>query len=193
MNTRTHICCLGCLWKKRILQPVKSPSSASPVLTLSLPVTSRQIAEATRKDPVMSKVLSHTLNGWPAKNSDRDVQPYFNRRTELSRRRRSPALGSTRRGTSRFPRQAAWGATRTASRHLQNESPCSQLCLVAQHRHGHWSIKGNISSWPSTPTPSGQRSSPLWGLASSRRLWCLVPSRLWCLARALSVATLDHG
>ena len=32
----------------------------------------------------MSKVLSHTLNGWPAQNSDRDVQAYFNRRTELS-------------------------------------------------------------------------------------------------------------
>ena len=49
-----------------------------------LPVTSQQIAEATRKDPVMSRVLSHTLNRWPSHNSDRDVQPYFSRRTELS-------------------------------------------------------------------------------------------------------------
>ena len=32
----------------------------------------------------MSKVLSHTPNRWPAQNSDRDVQPYFNRYTELS-------------------------------------------------------------------------------------------------------------
>ena len=39
---------------------------------------------------------------------------------------------------SHFPWQAAWRATRTASRHLLNESPCSQLCLVAQHRHRHW-------------------------------------------------------
>ena len=63
-------------------------ASEEPVFSItcadSLPVTSRQIAEATRKDPVMSKVLSHTLNGWPAQNSDRDMQPYFNRRTELS-------------------------------------------------------------------------------------------------------------
>ena len=63
-------------------------ASEEPIFSItcvnSLPVTSQQIAEATRKDPVMSKVLSHTLNGWPAQNSDRDVQPYFNRRTELS-------------------------------------------------------------------------------------------------------------
>ena len=50
----------------------------------SPPVTSRQTAAATRKDLVMSEVLSHTLNGWPAQNSDRYVQPYFNRCTELS-------------------------------------------------------------------------------------------------------------
>ena len=63
-------------------------ASEEPIFSItcvdSLPVTSRQIAEATRKDPVMSKVLSHTLNGWPAQHSDRDVQPYFNRCTELS-------------------------------------------------------------------------------------------------------------
>ena len=63
-------------------------ASEEPIFSItcadSLPVTSRQIAEATRKDTVMSKVLSHTLHGWPAQNSDRDVQPYFNGRTELS-------------------------------------------------------------------------------------------------------------
>ena len=70
--------------------PLKEDFTASeePIFSITcvdiLPVTSRQIAEATRKDPVMSRVLSHTLNGWPAHNSDRDVQPYFDRRTELS-------------------------------------------------------------------------------------------------------------
>ena len=33
---------------------------------------------------MMSKVLSHTLNGWPAQNTDRELQPYFSRRSELS-------------------------------------------------------------------------------------------------------------
>ena len=33
---------------------------------------------------------------------------------------------------------AAWGATQTTPRHLQNEGPCLQLRLVAQHRHRHW-------------------------------------------------------
>ena len=32
----------------------------------------------------MSRVLSRTLNGRPARNSNRDVQSCFNRRTELS-------------------------------------------------------------------------------------------------------------
>ena len=70
--------------------PLKEDFTASeePIFSITwvdiLPVTLRQIAEATRKDPVMSRVLSHILNGWPSHNSDRDVQPYFNRRTELS-------------------------------------------------------------------------------------------------------------
>ena len=73
MNTRMQICCLGCLWKKRIYT-----ASEEPIFSITC------AAEATRKDPVMSKVLSHTLHGWPAQNSDRDLQPYFNRHTELS-------------------------------------------------------------------------------------------------------------
>ena len=49
-----------------------------------LPLTSQQIADGTRKDPILSKVWSYTLNGWPAQIQDRDMQPYFSRRTELS-------------------------------------------------------------------------------------------------------------
>ena len=64
--------------------PLKEEDFTASEVADNLPVTSRQIAEATRKDPVMSKVLSHRLNGWPAQNSDRDVQPCFNRLTELS-------------------------------------------------------------------------------------------------------------
>ncbi|KAK7090298.1 hypothetical protein V1264_010113 [Littorina saxatilis] len=52
--------------------------------TDELPVTSRQIAEATRKEPVMSKVPQNTLNRWPFQNSGKHMQPYFMRRAELS-------------------------------------------------------------------------------------------------------------
>ena len=42
--------------------PLKEEDFTASEVADSLPVTSRQIAEATRKDHVMSKVLSHTLN-----------------------------------------------------------------------------------------------------------------------------------
>ena len=55
----------------------------SVTVTDELPITSQQIREATRKDPVLSKVWSLTLNGWPS-HADPEIQPYFSRRSELS-------------------------------------------------------------------------------------------------------------
>ena len=49
-----------------------------------LPVEAKQIAEATRKHPVMSKVLDYVKHGWPNHCEDNNVRPYFNRRNELS-------------------------------------------------------------------------------------------------------------
>ena len=49
-----------------------------------LPVTAEQIAEHTRKDPILSRVWSHTLNGWPSHMQDDALQPYFRKRHELS-------------------------------------------------------------------------------------------------------------
>ena len=48
------------------------------------PVTSHQIATGTRTDPVLSKVYSFVLDGWPESNTDIEILPYFKRRTELS-------------------------------------------------------------------------------------------------------------
>ena len=177
-------------------------ASEEPVFSItcadSLPVTSRQIAEATRKDTVMSKVLSHTLHGWPAQNSDRDVQPYFNRRTELSVEggvllwgQHSwylplSATGCLRSYTNSIqasiewrPLLAAMSGGQTSTQTLKGRwrlATTVQECATLRRRHhfshGHGlhdlgrecistmpSIKGNISSWPSTPTPSGRRSS----------------------------------
>jgi hypothetical protein len=49
-----------------------------------LPITAQQIAAETRKDPVMSKALELTMSGWPEHCADSGLQPYFNRREQLS-------------------------------------------------------------------------------------------------------------
>lgn len=48
-----------------------------------LPVTSAQIQNETRRDPVLSKVFDLTMKGWPAKG-DPQLLDYSNRREQLS-------------------------------------------------------------------------------------------------------------
>lgn len=43
-----------------------------------------RIAVETRKDTLLQKVLFHVLHGWPNKNSDPDLQPFWTRREALS-------------------------------------------------------------------------------------------------------------
>ena len=51
----------------------------------SLPVTAKLIAEHTRKDAVLVKVLEYTLSGWTESwNADEELYPYYNRKDELS-------------------------------------------------------------------------------------------------------------
>ena len=50
----------------------------------ALPVTSKQIAEATRRHPILSRVLHYTKVGWPAVLTEQTMQPYWSRRNELS-------------------------------------------------------------------------------------------------------------
>ncbi|XP_005090660.1 uncharacterized protein K02A2.6-like [Aplysia californica] len=42
------------------------------------------IAEETRKDAVLSKVLQYTLTGWPNCSEDDNVKPFFQRREEIT-------------------------------------------------------------------------------------------------------------
>ncbi|XP_054286101.1 uncharacterized protein K02A2.6-like [Macrosteles quadrilineatus] len=49
-----------------------------------MPITFKEISLATRHDPVLSKVLDYTLNGWPSYNNSPQLKPYFSRSTELS-------------------------------------------------------------------------------------------------------------
>ena len=50
----------------------------------ALPVTSRQIADGTRRHPVLSRVLHYVKSGWPVAQSDPTIQPYWVRRQELT-------------------------------------------------------------------------------------------------------------
>ena len=49
-----------------------------------LPVTAKQINEVTCHDPILSRVLEFTMNGWPNVVQDESLKPYFVRRNELS-------------------------------------------------------------------------------------------------------------
>ena len=48
------------------------------------PVNAKSIQKWTRKDNLLSTVLRYILHGWPSKCPSDDMQPYFNRRNELS-------------------------------------------------------------------------------------------------------------
>ena len=50
----------------------------------NLPITAKDIAKATQKDPVLSRVYDYTLNGWPDHCEDQQLIPYLRRRNELS-------------------------------------------------------------------------------------------------------------
>ena len=57
------------------------------LLLEQIPVTqlnSKSIAEATKKDPVLSRISLMILNGWPSRVDDENFKPYFTRTNALS-------------------------------------------------------------------------------------------------------------
>ena len=48
-----------------------------------LPITPERLKQETAKDPVLSRVLRHMMDGWPTK-AKKDLHPFFNRRQELT-------------------------------------------------------------------------------------------------------------
>lgn len=50
----------------------------------ALPVTCRDIARGTERSPLLSKVKTLTIQGWPSNMVDKDLKPFFQRRHELS-------------------------------------------------------------------------------------------------------------
>ena len=62
------------------------PENVSVCHVEMLPTTHNELRNATRKDPVLSRVLRHTLDGWPKQLAaeDSDLKPFFKRRTEIT-------------------------------------------------------------------------------------------------------------
>ena len=48
------------------------------------PITARQIAQWTSRDPLLSKVCRYILEGWPDKPDTDELKPYWSRKLELS-------------------------------------------------------------------------------------------------------------
>ncbi|XP_063894989.1 uncharacterized protein K02A2.6-like [Helicoverpa armigera] len=48
-----------------------------------LPITSKDIKQATASDKILSRIVTYTQSGWPLTCSDDLIQPYFRRRNEL--------------------------------------------------------------------------------------------------------------
>lgn len=70
--------------------PLRSTESSEDVVNVfnvaqveALPLTSQQIATATKKDPVLSQVFRYTQSGWPSEVAE-VLLPYWNRRSEFT-------------------------------------------------------------------------------------------------------------
>lgn len=50
----------------------------------SLPITAKEIAASTSKDNILARAYEFTLNGWQNHCEEKEIQPYFRRRHELS-------------------------------------------------------------------------------------------------------------
>ena len=50
----------------------------------SLPITSKEIWNATRADPILSRILQFLKCGWPISIQDDRLKPFYNRRYELT-------------------------------------------------------------------------------------------------------------
>ena len=75
----------------RLPLPVKPSDTPTPpefILLVenmdSSPITSAQIKSWTRRDPLLCRVLRHHREGWPNSCPDPALQPYFNKRLELT-------------------------------------------------------------------------------------------------------------
>ena len=49
-----------------------------------LPVTARDIAQATSKDPILARVYNYIMEGWPNKPMEESIKPFYQHKDQLS-------------------------------------------------------------------------------------------------------------
>ncbi len=91
------------------------------------PVSAKEIAAKTKRDPVMSKVYRFTHNGWPNRCAE-ELKPYELRKNELSVQDWGNSCGATT-STECYPD----GVTRRASWSQSDDGPGPMFCLVARY------------------------------------------------------------
>lgn len=98
-----------------------------------LPGTIEQISSATRKPPVLSKVVEFVLSGWPSQCTDPNLIPFFKRKHELSVDKRDIIVGHESSHSRGSQGLCVKRDPRPTCGHLQDESICQGLCLVVKH------------------------------------------------------------
>jgi hypothetical protein len=71
----------------RLPDPKGKPPPDSEVKCIaldSLPVDSGDVQKAIAKDPILARVYDYVLHGWPNHCNDKQLEPYFRKRLELS-------------------------------------------------------------------------------------------------------------
>ena len=104
------------------------------------PVTARQIQKDSTRDPLMSRIQTWVLQGWPASLESlkgnsyyAEAQTFWNTRTELSVQDGCLLWGNR----VLVPLKCSYHygiVTRRTPRNMKDESPDSQLSMVARYR-----------------------------------------------------------
>ena len=73
------------------VKPCEPPEPQEVILSFNFvqntsqePVSAKEIASETLRNPVLSRIMQYVMHGWPQKCNDPDLRPYFLRKQELS-------------------------------------------------------------------------------------------------------------
>lgn len=100
-----------------------------------LPTTDKEIRSISRQDSTISTVLDAVQNGWEEPNPQPELQPFFNRRNELTTHQGVLLWGNRVVIPSKLQGQVL--QTRRTHRDNENEGFSPQLRLVAEHGSRH--------------------------------------------------------
>ena len=106
-------------------------------LVHSLPITHKEMRDATQVDPVLSRSLEFFKQGCPQYVEDLRLQPFFNRQIELSVEQDCLLWGLRVINPTRFKEEWLEVAHRSP-RYFADEGNGSYLLLVAEHWSENW-------------------------------------------------------